>query len=101
MDSVAALRTWERGPRANRMARVLEDAGCFEAHHCQSLYTVRYCETCSNCMWQRLQCGQKHSVLPPLPSALVPSSAAPTQSRINHDSQFFKRNNSTNCKTTK
>ncbi|TPX42270.1 hypothetical protein SeLEV6574_g05685 [Synchytrium endobioticum] len=88
--SRAALRTWERGPRANRMARVLEDAGCFEAHHCQSLYTVRYCETCSNCMWQRLQCGQKHSVLPPLPSALVPSSAAPTQSRINHDSQFFK-----------
>ncbi|TPX51736.1 hypothetical protein SeLEV6574_g00124 [Synchytrium endobioticum] len=38
---VAALRTWERGPRANRLARVLEDAGCFEAHHCQSLYTVR------------------------------------------------------------
>ncbi|TPX50404.1 hypothetical protein SeLEV6574_g00913 [Synchytrium endobioticum] len=27
--------------RAIRMARVLEDAGCFEAHHCQSLYTVR------------------------------------------------------------
>ncbi|TPX48484.1 hypothetical protein SeMB42_g02989 [Synchytrium endobioticum] len=26
----------------------------------------------------------------PLPSALVCSSAAPTQSRINHDSQFFK-----------
>ncbi|TPX43007.1 hypothetical protein SeLEV6574_g05287 [Synchytrium endobioticum] len=36
-----------RGPRANRMARVLEDAECFEAHHCQSLHAVRYCETCS------------------------------------------------------
>ncbi|TPX41307.1 hypothetical protein SeMB42_g05623 [Synchytrium endobioticum] len=33
-----------------KMARVLEDASCFGAQHCQSLYTVRYCETCSNCM---------------------------------------------------
>ncbi|TPX43830.1 hypothetical protein SeLEV6574_g04842 [Synchytrium endobioticum] len=32
---------------ANRLASVLEDAGCFEAHHCQSLHAVRYCETCS------------------------------------------------------
>ncbi|TPX42998.1 hypothetical protein SeMB42_g04904 [Synchytrium endobioticum] len=38
--------------RANLLARVLEDAGCFEAHHCQSLNTVRYCETCST-VWDR------------------------------------------------
>ncbi|TPX53914.1 hypothetical protein SeMB42_g00574 [Synchytrium endobioticum] len=45
--------------RANRLASVLEDAGCFGAQHCQPLHSVRYCEICST-------------------------------SRINHDAQFFK-----------
>ncbi|TPX30821.1 hypothetical protein SeMB42_g07858 [Synchytrium endobioticum] len=30
-----------------QLASVLEDAGCFEAHHCRSIHAVRYCETCS------------------------------------------------------
>ncbi|TPX49974.1 hypothetical protein SeLEV6574_g01145 [Synchytrium endobioticum] len=33
--------------RANRLASVLEDAGCFGAQHCQPLHSVRYCEICS------------------------------------------------------
>ncbi|TPX50383.1 hypothetical protein SeMB42_g02280 [Synchytrium endobioticum] len=38
--------------RANRLASVLEDAGCFGAQHCQPLHAVRYCETCST-VWDR------------------------------------------------
>ncbi|TPX50786.1 hypothetical protein SeLEV6574_g00690 [Synchytrium endobioticum] len=38
--------------RANRLASVLEDAGCFGAQHCQPLHAVRYYETCST-VWDR------------------------------------------------
>ncbi|TPX49148.1 hypothetical protein SeLEV6574_g01659 [Synchytrium endobioticum] len=38
--------------RANRLASVLEDAGCFVAQRCQPLHAVRYCETCST-VWDR------------------------------------------------
>ncbi|TPX51117.1 hypothetical protein SeMB42_g01039 [Synchytrium endobioticum] len=37
---------------ANRLASVLEGAGCFGAQHCQPLHVPRYCETCST-VWDR------------------------------------------------
>ncbi|TPX42548.1 hypothetical protein SeMB42_g05091 [Synchytrium endobioticum] len=37
--------------RANRLASVLEDAGCFETQHCQSLHAVRHYNAARNILY--------------------------------------------------